>query len=112
MRQAALTERQEKFMKHLTKFLKENPEAAIEVNQMEYAQKEKEYILLYEARKKYFLMSRNIKTNSFTKQDSLAVIKMPVKDSAFIRFINKHISLTEVFTLQEKCARFAGGNIV
>ncbi|MGZ3862264.1 MAG: DUF748 domain-containing protein [Bacteroidia bacterium] len=112
MNQYILTDHQQKFMRHLGKFLKKNPEVVIEVQQMEYSQKEKEYILFYEAKKKFFLLSRNKKPGSFGSEDSLEVIKMTVKDPEFVKFMNGHVASKEVFTVQEKCAQFVGNHIV
>ncbi|MGZ6501210.1 MAG: DUF748 domain-containing protein, partial [Bacteroidia bacterium] len=112
MLQVTLNQQQDKFVRHLSKFLKKNPEVIIEINQMEYGEKEKEYILLYEARKKYFLMSKNKNKETFSRQDSLDVSKMSVKDPAFIKFMDKHVATREVYTLQEKCAEFVGNKKV
>ena len=112
MRQSVLTERQGKFINKIVNFLKKNPEASISINPMEYTQKEKEYILLYEAKKKYFLLSENKKTEIYTKDDSLQVVKMSVKDSSFVKYLNKHLTPDLVFTIQEKCSRFIGNDLI
>lgn len=112
MQQNTLDHHQEKFIRLLSKFMRRNQEVVIEVNPMEYGQKEKENILLYEAKKKYFLMSRGKKKSEFIEKDSLEVMKMSSKDSVFIKFMNKHIPSPSVFTLQEKCVEFVGNKIV
>ena len=37
---------------------------------------------------------------------------MAIKDSAFVRFINKRIDHTKMFTIQQKCIAFINSNIV
>jgi hypothetical protein len=108
MMQSQLSEKQKKFLERMASFLKKNPEAHVQVYPLEYAQKEKEYILLYEARKKYFLHTNHKKANMFTKDDSLAVLKMSVKDSSFVRYLNQVAGKKMMFTVQEKCAHLVG----
>src|SRR5207237_3002002 len=40
------------------------------------------------------------------------VSKMSVKDSLFIRYINKHINDSLLFTMQDKCSKLVGTEIV
>ncbi|MBP8193510.1 MAG: hypothetical protein KAX69_07885, partial [Chitinophagales bacterium] len=89
-------------------FLKGTPNASITVQPMMYTDKEKEYILFYEAKKKYYRM---IHGNSFTSDDSAAVEKMSNKDSSFFHYLNKRYG-NDVFTIQQKCLNFAGAAIV
>lgn len=112
MMQAQLNEKQKKFLEKMASFLKKDPQARVQVYPLEYAQKEKEYILLYEARKKYFLHSNHKNANLFTKDDSLAVLKMPVKDSSFIKYLNQVVGKKMMFTVQEKCAYLVGDELV
>ena len=51
-------------------FLIKNPDASINVYPQQYAIKEKEYILFFEAKKKYFLMTNNKNAGSFSEEDS------------------------------------------
>ena len=90
-------------------FLKETPDATIHVSPEEYTAKEKEYILFYEAKKKYYLLARKPYSNDFTTEDSIKVDKMSVKDSAFVHYMNKTVPDSMMFTVQEKCTAFLGG---
>jgi len=112
MRQSALDDHQEKFMQKLSDFLKENKNAAITVFPFLYSQKEEEYILFFEACKKYFLITNNKKNSDFTREDSMKVSKMSIKDSSFIHYLNNSVGKEMVFTVQEKCSRFVGDEIV
>jgi hypothetical protein len=112
MRQTELHSEQEKFVKKIAGFLEENPKATIVVLPHEYAIKEKEYILFYEAKKKYFLSSSRKDAQSFSEDDSEKVNKMSVKDSLFVKYLDKHNKDTMLFTIQEKCSKLIGSKIV
>lgn len=57
-------------------FLKKNHDATIIIHSQLYAQKEKEYILLFEAKKKYYTSLNNTKLYAFNNDDSIAVDRM------------------------------------
>jgi hypothetical protein len=101
---------QEEFVSALAEFLAKNPEASISVFPMQYADKEKEYICFFEAKKKYYLLTQ--KVSSFSRDDSLKVDKMSVKDSLFVYYLNNHENNVLVFTIQEKCLNFTGSAVV
>ena len=112
MRQHSLRPHQEKFVKKISGFLKDNPKASITVHPIEYAVKEKEYILFFEAKKKHFLLTHHKSAKDFTERDSLEVDKMSVKDRALVKYVSRKLSDTVMFTLQEKCINFVGSDIV
>jgi hypothetical protein len=103
MRHNSLLPDQDKFMERMTDFLVKNPTASIAVYPQQYETKEKEYILFFEAKKKYFLMINNMNIQSFSKADSLMVDKMSVNDSLFVLYLNKRTYGLMLFTIQEKC---------
>ena len=105
MRHSSLLPDQEKFIERMADFLAKNPEAFITVYPQEYTIKEKEYILFYEAKKKYFLSVNNNKdAQSFNEEDSEKIDEMSVKDSLFVNYLNKQTNNSMIFTIQEKCA--------
>ena len=59
MRYSSLQPVQEKFIEKMADFLVKNPDASITVYPKQYALKEKEYILFFEAKKKYYLITQN-----------------------------------------------------
>lgn len=105
MRNNSLLPNQEKFIERIADFLADNPGVSIAVYPQQYAIKEKEYILFYEAKKKYYLLTTGKNTKSFGNEDSIRVDKMSVKDSLFVHYLNKQIKDSLVFTIQEKCSR-------
>jgi hypothetical protein len=111
MQQRSLLPDQEKFINTLVDFLIKNPEASISVYPKPYAEKEKEHILFFEAKKKYFLLSEE-KNSLFSEDDSLKVDKMSVKDSLFVHYLNKKLNNNMLFTIQDKCNKFIGTTVV
>ncbi len=103
-RYSSLLPVQVKFIEKIAEFLKKNPDASINVYPQQYAIKEKEYILFFEAKKKYFLSGKNRNAGALSADDSVRVDKMSVKDSLFVHYLNKHLKDSLIFTIQEKCA--------
>jgi len=110
MRQNSLFPKQEKFVTNMVDFLIINPDATIDVYPIQYAEKEKEYILFFEAKKKYFLLNKN--NQSLSEDDSLKIEKLSIKDSSFVNYLNKQFNNTLIFTIQEKCLKFIGSEII
>jgi hypothetical protein len=104
MRQGSVLPSQEKFVEKMNAFLVKNPEAFIRVYPKLYEIKEKEYILFYEAKKNFYLLTHNINARSFNKEDSEKVDNMSIKDTVFVRYLNKMVNDSMLFTIQEKCA--------
>ncbi len=105
MRKSTLLDSQEKFIEKMSEFLKENPEASIDIYPQQFEAKEKEYILLFEARKRYYIHEFNKTPQTFNEEDSAEVEKMSVKDKAFEYYIHANIKDSLKFTIQEKCAQ-------
>ena len=112
MRQSSLRPMQEKFMERMADFLAENPDAYIAVHPQQYAIKEKEYILLFEAKKKYFLEANRQNGHSFSGEDSTVVDKMSIRDAMFVHYLNRHIKDSLLFTIQAKCTSLIGNALI
>ena len=54
----------------------------------------------------------HINSRSFNEDDSEKVDRMSVSDSLFVRYVNKQVNDTLLFTRQEKCTRFVGTAMV
>jgi hypothetical protein len=113
MRQHELRAKQKHFVRTMAEFLKKNSATTITVYSNEYEGKEKEQILFFEAKKKYFL-SRHNKRDAFTKEDSATVNRMSIKDAAFMHLLKKGRGAgdTLMFTIQDKCRFYLGGNSI
>jgi hypothetical protein len=103
-KQSNLSADQEKFIDKMGDFLAKSPNAEISVYPLQFAVKEKEYILFFEAKKKFFLETNNKNSGSFSSQDSEKVDKMSIKDPFFVKYLNKHITDSLNYTIQGKCA--------
>ena len=112
MRTDLLQPTQERFIEMIANFLKKNPEASISVYPNIYSIKEKEYILLFEAKKKYFLLTNHKDISSFNEADAKMVDKMSSKDSLFVRYLNKQVKGAMLFTIQDKCSRLVDSSVV
>ncbi len=111
--QHALHPRQKKFVKKMAKFLGQDHASSISVYSKEYSLKEKEQILFFEAKKKYFRSTHGT-DHTFTKEDSLKINKMSIKEVAFMRALSrgKGSGDTLMFTIQDKCKNYVGATIV
>ncbi|MDQ3046031.1 MAG: DUF748 domain-containing protein [Bacteroidota bacterium] len=103
---------QEDFAEGVAEFLRENPGSSITVTPMLYTEKEKEYILMYEAKKKYFLQTQNKKEADFNEDDSVDVFRMSAKDTLFTQYLDEKIGKNTLFTVQAKAEAFVGSEIV
>jgi hypothetical protein len=112
MRQSSLLPTQEKFIEKMADFLVKNPEAFITVDPKLYEIKEKEYILFFEAKKVFYLLTNNKNAQSFNEEDSEKVDKMSAKDSLFVHYVNKKVNDSMLFTMQEKCAALIDSAII
>ena len=94
-----------------TKFLKEKPEASIVISPTTYSEKEKEHILFFETKKRYYMaVNKNQKT--FTADDSLAVDRINIKDPSLMKFLSAQVTDTSLVTVQERCYRLVGADLV
>ncbi len=106
-RQTELSREQDKYIKHLTRFLKRDKDATVTISPVLFTTREKEHTLFYLAKKKYYSEKNNIKKADFTEEDSIAVDKLSIKDAGFTNALNKSIEGSNLlFTVQEKCARW------
>jgi len=112
MRNSLLRSKQKRFIEKMADFLVKNPDASITIHPQQHELKEKEYILFYEAKKKYFLKINNKTSQSFSEEDSVNVDKISVKNAVFVNYLNKHIKDSLLFTIQDKCAMFVDSNLV
>jgi hypothetical protein len=105
---------QRRFLNRMARFLKKNPDSSIEIYPQHYAAKEKEHILYFEARKKYYLLQNNKAEKEFNKEDSIKVERMSVKalGKYFTKDLTKITRDTTMLTIVDKCTHFVGNHIV
>jgi len=112
MRQSSMSHSQERFMKKLADYLSANSNARIFIYPQQYAMKEKEYVLFFEAKKKYYLSFHPEAGKVFSESDSEKIDKMSIRDSMFMKYLNKHVSHYLMFTIQDKCMNLVGNALV
>jgi hypothetical protein len=105
---SALLEDQKTFISEMAGFLAKNKEAYITVEPYEYSSKEKEYLVFFEAKKKYFLYANHKEPGSFSTDDSVTVNNLSIRDKNFTGYLKRQIRDTLLFTLQDKCMRLIG----
>ena len=107
-----LSSSQVKFIEKMANFLEKNQEASIVISPQVYTLKEKEFILLYEAKKKYYLALKKLDARLYNEEDSEIVNKMAIKDTLFVQYLNRQVKDSMVFTIQEKCSRIIDDSII
>lgn len=105
MRNSKISKSQIDFLERMADFIAANPLARISVTPYNFESKEKEGILLYEIKKKYYLKLYKKSANQYDESDSITVEKMSIKDSLFLKYINEQVKDVLVFTTQEKAQR-------
>ncbi len=112
MQDHTLSSSQEKFIEKMIDFLEDNPEAQITIVPQNYTVKEKEFILLFEAKKRYYLAKHSMKAAAFSEDDSLKVQKMSIKDKGFVKYLDTRVKSATLFTAQHKAARLVKQSVV
>ena len=98
----------EKFIKKMSEFLEETPDSKLDIHVLVSEEKEKEFIVVYEAKKLFFLHKFHKTRRDFTSDDSMAVEKMANKNAGFLAYLNKRISDSLLFTVQHKSMNVVG----
>lgn len=103
MRDFKVNSDQSKFLKKINHFLLDNPNASISIIPHIYEIKEKEYLLFFEAKKKYYINIIKNDKLTFSTADSLCVVAMSIKDHDFVKYLDKKMFDKKFFTIQDKC---------
>lgn len=112
LRRCDLLEDQEKHLQEIADFMKRYPQAQIQITSAEYRAKEKEYILLYEAKKRFYLDSHHRSVAAYTADDSILVDQMSVKDSAFVHYLSAQPDIELLYSVQEKAEHLLGHALI
>ncbi|MDD4970035.1 MAG: DUF748 domain-containing protein [Paludibacter sp.] len=112
MHQSALNSKQIKFVDRLAKFLSKNPEASIMVHQKLYTTKEKEYCVLFEAKKRYYMIAHHKNSLNFDKNDSSKVDEMSIRNKSFTKYLDKQTKGKLLFTVQDKSVVLLGTKMI
>nr|MDA3890339.1 DUF748 domain-containing protein [Salinivirgaceae bacterium] len=111
--QNVLLSKQKEFTNKMVDFLANHPDETIDIYPINYSRKEKEHILFFEAKKKYYLSTRKDKNNlNLSKTDSIEVENMSAKDDKFVLYLKDNVNDTLVFTVQDLCIKFLGSDTI
>jgi len=106
MRSSRIGNEEQDYIAKIIQFLKDDASASIVVSPKNFNEKEKELILLFEAKRRYFLsLSGN---QELSEQDSIEVVRMSIKDQGFLMYLNSQVKDPTLFTVQDKSLRMIG----
>lgn len=111
-RKAVLEPDQEEFVENIAGFLKDNPKITISVTPLVWEEKEKEYILFFEAKKQFYLFANKMNSKDLSAKDTTHIEKLSIKDSTFIKYLDSRITSKRLFTIQDKCRQIVSAGIV
>lgn len=107
--QFKMNEDQEDQLQKISYYMFWHPQSKLIISPVYFTGLEKETILFYEAKKKYYAHEHHVNPDSLKINDSLEISKMSVKDKGFINYLNKATKASPLeFTVQEKCKRLIG----
>jgi len=112
MQKSNISSSQERFISKMIDFLKDNPNAQITITPKNYSVKEKEFALLFEAKKKYYLNSKSKNESNFKAEDSVAVAEMSIKNAGFLNYLNSQVKDKQLFSVQQKAAKLIKPELV
>ncbi len=111
-RKSILESSQEEFVEKMAEFLKDHEDVSITVSPLVYEEKEKEYILFFEAKKQFYEFANKIKNKDLKEGDTTNIEKISVKDSTFIRYLDSRANSKHLFTIQDKCRQIVSSEVV
>lgn len=111
-RKAVLESDQEEFVENIAGFLKDNPKITISVTPIVWEEKEKEYILFFEAKKQFYLFANKISSKELRDKDTSNIEKISIKDSTFIKYLDSRTTSKLLFTIQDKCRKIVSSDVV
>lgn len=106
MNDVEFTSKQSNFLNRMATFLKENPDAKIRFVPMMFTKKEKEHIMYYEAKKKYYMSANNL--SSISPSDSIKVFRMSNRDTNFVNYIKKINGNAELYSIYHHVEKMVG----
>jgi len=108
MHQGILDDKQKQFVKGLVEFLQKNPNASIVVHPHLYLEKEREYTVLFEAKKKYYMSLHHKQATILDATDSTLIDEMSIRDKSFTAYLNNQTKGRLLFTIQDKSELLIG----
>jgi hypothetical protein len=100
-------------LQKISRYMFFHPKSNLTITPTYFENLEKETILFYEAKKRFYLSLYQRKLSEFTSDDSIAVTQLSIKDSAFVHYLDGIVNKDGLeFTVQKKCRKLIGeGNV-
>ncbi|MHB1277717.1 MAG: DUF748 domain-containing protein [Bacteroidia bacterium] len=112
MHSSTLSRDQKRYIDRIVDFLKSDEKVHITIYPAPYEEKEKELLLLFEAKKLYYFSIPGREKGKFSEQDSLNVAHLSVKDPGFQKFLNAQVTDKTLFTVQHKAAKLVSPAVI
>ncbi len=112
MNKTSLLPVQKRFIKKIADHLAKNPDVSITVTPEMNIEKEKEYILIFEAKKKYYTATSGLNKGEYDEDDVNAIDNISMNDPAFKKYIDKLVHDSLLFTMQSKFERIISNETV
>jgi hypothetical protein len=107
--QTEMSHHQKKQLSKISFFLVSNPGLHLTISQDYFEDHEKEMILLFEAKKKFYISRHHTNAGSLSEDDSTVIANMSIKDSAFVHYLSNNADPYEKeFSVLEKCRMLIG----
>lgn len=110
--QATILSGQKKFVNKIDNFLQDNPKASITIYPKQFESKEKEYLLYFESKKKFYLSKRDKMNKSFDESDSIDVNLLSIKNPDFVKYVNSLVKDTMLFNMYDRCIKMVGSGFI
>jgi hypothetical protein len=111
--QSKMEDEQKDQLRKISFYLFFHPKAQVIITPYYYEEREKEMIVLYLAKRKYYEALNKKSDSQITEDDSVQISKMSIKDKSFIKYLDRVTNAANIdFTTQGKCLRLVGqGNV-
>jgi hypothetical protein len=95
-------------LRKISRYLLFHPKSHITVVPCYYEEREKEALLFFEAKKRFYFSQTHQSRNLISKSDSASIDRMSVKNPAFIRFLHQESATDKDCSVQAKCYHVIG----
>lgn len=111
--QSKMEDEQKDQLRKISFYLLFHPKAQVIITPRYYEEREKEMLVLYAAKKKYYEAINKKADSQITENDSIEISKMSIKDKSFIKYLDRMTNAAALdFTIQGKSVRLIGqGNV-
>jgi hypothetical protein len=106
--QTKLDFEQKKLLRSISRYLFFHPSTSVSIVPRYYEIKEKETLLLFEAKRRFYISQTHINKKLLAEEDSTSIDRLSIKDPVFTKWLNNQTNVPMVFTVQGKCLHLIG----